>query len=164
MATIQSGTPENLAGYFRRPGMTVLTFLGYSAADYEGKEAMLAAASHVLDQYPAAITIVNIGAAEPGIGAVYDMAKRKGYSTSGIVSSQAKKENVPLAPCVDHVFYVDDDTWGGKLPILTSCRRPRAQWLITATSWWRSAAVTSRATSLRARVAQASRSASSPPR
>ena len=116
MTTIQSGTAENFASYFRRTGMTVLTFLGYSAADYEDRDAMLAAAAHVLNQYPSATTIVNIGATEPGIGAVYDMAKRKGYSTSGIVSSQAKKENVPVARCVDTVFYVDDDTWGGKLP------------------------------------------------
>src|SRR5882672_6144920 len=115
MTTIRSGTAENLASYFRRPGVTVLTFLGYSAADYEDRDAMLAAAARVLDQYPAATTIVNIGATEPGIGAVYAIAKRRGYSTSGIVSSQAKKENVPLAPCVDTVFYVDDDTWGGEL-------------------------------------------------
>jgi hypothetical protein len=116
MTTIQPGTPENLASYFRRPGMTVLTFLGYSAAEYEDRDAMLAEAARVLDRYPTATTIVNIGATEAGIGAVYDIAKRKGYSTSGIVSSQAKKENVPLARCVDMVFYVEDDTWGGKLP------------------------------------------------
>ncbi len=33
--------------------------------------------------------------------------------TTGIVSSQARQHNVKLSPFVDHVFYVEDATWGG---------------------------------------------------
>ena len=51
-----------------------------------------------------------------GIGAVYDLAKRQGFLTSGIVSTQAKESKAALSPQVDIVFYVKDDTWGGLLP------------------------------------------------
>ena len=33
--------------------------------------------------------------------------------TSGIVSTQARDSNATLSPCVDHVFYVQDPSWGG---------------------------------------------------
>ena len=48
-------------------------------------------------------------------GAVYEVAKLKGFTTSGIVSTQANKSNSSLSPCVDIVFYVKDATWGGFL-------------------------------------------------
>jgi hypothetical protein len=77
--------------------------------------AMLEKAGRILDEFVASKTIVNIGATPEGIGAVYELAKRKGFITTGIVSTQAKKYNVALSPCVDYVFYVHDDTWGGFL-------------------------------------------------
>jgi hypothetical protein len=67
----------------------------------------------VLSEFSPAKTIVNIGATPEGIGAIYEMAKRKGFVTTGIVSSQAKEHNVALSTYVDHVFYVKDATWGG---------------------------------------------------
>ena len=74
---------------------------------------MLALAGQTLDKYPSQKTIVLIGATREGIGAVYDLAKSKGFTTVGIVSSQAKANNVAFSPCVDHVFVVEDATWGG---------------------------------------------------
>jgi hypothetical protein len=47
---------------------------------------------------------------------VYETAKRKGFLTAGIVSTQAKENDVKLSPCVDIVFYVRDATWGGFAP------------------------------------------------
>jgi hypothetical protein len=76
---------------------------------------MLEKAGLILDEFVASKTIVNIGATPEGIGAVYELAKRKGIKTTGIVSTQAKKFNAALSPCVDYVFYVEDDTWGGFL-------------------------------------------------
>lgn len=35
------------------------------------------------------------------------------FTTTGIVSIQAKKYNVELSPCVDQVFFVEDTTWSG---------------------------------------------------
>ena len=46
---------------------------------------------------------------------MYEVAKRLGFTTMGIVSTQARDQAVPLSKCVDHVFFVKDATWGGRL-------------------------------------------------
>ena len=114
--TIREATPEEIRSFFNAKEMKVLTFLGYSAAEYENKAAMLMQATRILDELDPRATIVNIGATPEGIGAVYEMAKRKGFLTTGIVSTQARENNVKLSPCVDVVFYVRDATWGGFAP------------------------------------------------
>ena len=114
-STIREASPEEIRS-FNAKEMKVLTFLGYSAAEYENKAAMLQQVNLILDEFDPRSTIVNIGATPEGIGAVYEMAKRKGFLTTGIVSSQAKENNVKLSPCVDFVFYVGDATWGGFTP------------------------------------------------
>jgi hypothetical protein len=114
--TIRETTPEEIRAFFTGKGMRVLTFLGYSGAEYENKAMMLEQAARILDQFDPKKTVVNIGATPEGIGAVYEAAKRKGFLTTGIVSTQAKKSNATLSPCVDIVFYIRDSTWGGFLP------------------------------------------------
>jgi len=116
MTVAIDATPADLDAFFKRDPYLVLTFVGYSATEYEDKPAMLSAAAAILDQYPAATTIVNIGATPDGIGAIYEIAKRRGYATSGIVSSKAKEQGVKTSPFVDRIFYVKDETWGGVLP------------------------------------------------
>lgn len=74
---------------------------------------MLAHAARVLDRLDAGTTIINIGATIDGIGAAYQVAKQKGFETTGIVSSQARTSTATIAPCAGTVFFVDDDTWGG---------------------------------------------------
>jgi hypothetical protein len=93
----------------------VLTFVGYSGAGYENQAAVLGEAERILAEFDPKKAIVNIGATPEGIGAVYELAKRKGFVTTGIVSTEAKEHNVALSPYVDHVFYVEDATWGGNL-------------------------------------------------
>lgn len=115
-STIREATPEEIRAFFKGKRMKVLTFLGYSAAEYENKAAMLEQATRILDEFDPRATIVNIGATPEGMGAVYETAKRKGFLTTGIVSTQAKENNVKLSPCVDVVFYVRDATWGGFTP------------------------------------------------
>jgi hypothetical protein len=115
-STVSEATPEEIRSFFKDREMKVLTFLGYSAAEYENKAAMLEQATRILDDFDPRVTIVNIGATPDGIGAVYETAKRKGFVTTGIVSTQAKENNVKLSPCVDVVFYVRDATWGGFTP------------------------------------------------
>jgi hypothetical protein len=74
---------------------------------------MLEKAERILNEFEPSKAIVNIGATPEGIGAVYELAKHRGFMTTGIVSTQAKEYNAVLSPCVDYVFYVEDDTWGG---------------------------------------------------
>ena len=106
-------TPSDVRAFFKSQGKTVLTFLGYSGAGYEDEAALTKHATSVLDQYKPGTTIVNIGVTPDGIGRVYELAKQRGFTTSGIVSTQARESNAALSPCVDHVFFVQDPSWGG---------------------------------------------------
>src|SRR5262245_8625758 len=112
-ATTKSATVEEIAAFFKGKQKAVLTFVGYSGAGYEDEAWMLKQAERLLGEYDPAKTIVNIGATPEGIGAIYEIAKRKGFLTTGIVSSQARQYNVKLSPHVDQAFYVEDSTWGG---------------------------------------------------
>ncbi len=44
---------------------------------------------------------------------MYELAKQRGFATTGIVSTQARNYDAALSEFADHVFYVDDQTWGG---------------------------------------------------
>jgi len=112
---VRTATNAEIRTFFQGTGKTVLTFVGYSGAGYEDPAAMLAAAGHILGKYDPKTTIVNIGATEEGIGAVYELAAHKGFVTTGIVSTQAKQTRAALASHCDHVFFVEDATWGGYL-------------------------------------------------
>jgi hypothetical protein len=110
------GSAQEIGEFVRLSGMTLLSFVGYSGAGYEDEAAMLAQADQVLERHDPARTMVNIGATAQGIGAVYELARRRGYFTLGIVSSLARDAGTPLSPCVDAVFFVRDAAWGGRLP------------------------------------------------
>ncbi len=110
---VKDATIDEIKRFFESEKKDVVTFLGYSGSEYYDKAAMLEKAGQILDEFDSSTTIVNIGATPEGIGAVYELAKRRGFITTGIVSTQAKKYNTELSPCVDYVFYVEDATWGG---------------------------------------------------
>lgn len=109
-------TIDEILAFVRRQDKRVLSFAGYSGAGYDDPPAMLAQAARVLDAHDPARTLVNIGATAEGIGAVYPLARQRGFTTMGVVSARARDEHVPLSPWVQHVFYVADPTWGGRLP------------------------------------------------
>lgn len=104
-----------IGAFVRGQRKTVLTFVGYSGAGYEDPPAMLARAEQVLAAHDPARTMVNIGATAVGIGAVYESARRRGFTTLGIVSSLARDGGDSLSLCVEVVFFVRDSTWGGRL-------------------------------------------------
>lgn len=110
-----ASTVDAVQTYFKTRGRTVVTFMGYSGAGYEDNASMLARATAVLDRLDPRTTLVNIGATIDGIGAVYALAKQKGFETTGIVSSQARVGKSTLAPCAGTVFFVEDAAWGGLL-------------------------------------------------
>ncbi len=104
---------KDIKAFFDSENRKVLTFVGYSGAGYEDEASMLGHAERILAEFDPAKTIINAGATPDGIGAVYKLAKQKGFMTIGIVSIQAKQYNAELSPYVDHVFYVEDSSWGG---------------------------------------------------
>jgi hypothetical protein len=112
-ATTRAATPTEVQAFLRQQNKRVLTFAGYSGAGYQDPAAMLRQAGQILDEFEPAKTIVNIGATPDGIGAVYELAKRRGFVTTGIVSMQARQHGVELSRHVDHIFLIADETWGG---------------------------------------------------
>lgn len=77
---------------------------------------MLKIAANALAEYSSKTSIINIGATYGGIGAAYSIAKSMGFITTGIVSSQARQYLDDISPDVDHICFVKDNQWGGKLP------------------------------------------------
>lgn len=109
-------TPTEVIAFFKGQPKKVLTFYGYSGMGYEDEAAMLGIAQTVLAGYSPESTLVNIGATSSGIGAVYPLAKSLGFETTGIVTYLALKRPHSLSPAVDHICFVIDQRWGGKLP------------------------------------------------
>jgi hypothetical protein len=111
----REATLSSINAFIRAKQMTVLTFGGYSGAQYEDPQGLMEQAAHVLDGRDPKKTLINVGATAEGIGAVYEIAKQKGFTTMGIVSTLARDERVALSKCVDYVFFVKDSTWGGQV-------------------------------------------------
>lgn len=113
---VREATLASIQSFIHGKKMTVLTLAGYSGAQYQDPGAMLERASRILEAQDPTKTLINIGATAEGIGAVYEIAKKKGFTTMGIVSTLARDERVTLSHCVDYVFYVQDSMWGGQVP------------------------------------------------
>jgi len=108
-------TPDEAQSFFKRQGKTVLTLFGYSSG-YEDEAAMLQIVKEILSKYSPETTIVNIGGTRSGIGVAYPLAKSLGFTTTGIVSSEAIDFPDEISEAVDYVCFVADKQWGGKLP------------------------------------------------
>ena len=108
-------TPDETREFFKGRGKAVITFFGYSV-DYENEEAMQKIVKDVLSGYSPETFLINIGATYGGIGAAYPIAKSIGFITTGIISSLAIQYLDDISSAVDHVCFVTDNQWGGKLP------------------------------------------------
>lgn len=122
---------REVVDWFRAQQRAVLTFVGYAGAGYEDAAAMRAAAERVLDGCDPSRTLVNIGATPDGIGAVYAIARARGFATSGICSTLARDAQHAISPHVEHVLWVDDTRWGGIDPV-TGRLSPTSQAIVAA--------------------------------
>jgi len=111
-----SMTPEETISFFKSLGKTVLTFYGYSGRGYEDEKGMLEIARKALSGYSSANTLINSGVTSVGIGAIYPLAKSMGFETAGIVTNLALEYQGGISDAVDHVCFIKDKQWGGKLP------------------------------------------------
>jgi len=73
--SVKDATTDEIKTFFENAKKDVVTFVGYSGAEYEDKAAMLEAAGRILDEFDSSSAIINIGATPEGIGAVYELAK-----------------------------------------------------------------------------------------
>jgi hypothetical protein len=128
---VKGATPAQVRSHFAADGREVVTFMGYSGAGYEDHGAMLAQAERILGRLDPKRVVINIGATVDGIGAVYPVARQRGFATTGIVSMEAARSGAELSHCVDLVFFVDDTTWGGYLPG-TQALSPTSEAMVTS--------------------------------
>lgn len=108
--------PEEAAAFIKGLGKTMLTFYGFSGLGYEDEQEMLHIAREVLAKYSPEKTLVNLGATKTGAGAIYPLAKSMGFTTSGIVSTQALEYQEGISDAVDYICFIEDPQWGGRLP------------------------------------------------
>ena len=108
-------TLDETMKFFKGQRKKVVTFLGYSV-DYEDEKAMLKIVENALAENSPETSIINIGATHGGIGAAYAIAKSMGFITTGIVSSRATQYLDDISVDIDHICFVADNQWGGKLP------------------------------------------------
>ena len=108
--------PEQAVSFIKGLGKTLLTFYGFSGMGYEDERQMLRIAREMLSKYSPQTTLVNIGASSTGIGAIYPLAKSMGFTTAGIISTQALEYLEEISEAVDYICFIEDNQWGGKLP------------------------------------------------
>jgi hypothetical protein len=108
-AEVREARPLAVKAYVLGTGKAVLSFAGNSGAEYEDPTPMLSHAERALAARQPADTLVNIGATAVGIGAVYELAKRMGFTTIGIVSTQARDEKLALQRAGRPVTFIPAD-------------------------------------------------------
>jgi hypothetical protein len=106
--------PEEAALFFKSLRKQAITLAGYSS-EYEDKNAMLEIVKETLAAFSPKTHLVNIGVTIGGIGAAYPLAKSMGFITTGIVSSVAVDYADEISADVDHICFIADQAWGGKV-------------------------------------------------
>ncbi len=94
----------------------IFTLFGYSALGYERVDDIGVKIKEELMTLNKEEWIINIGATEEGIGFAYAIAKELGFTTMGVVSTQALSYSGRFSPYVDRIYIINDDFWGGFIP------------------------------------------------
>jgi hypothetical protein len=98
----------------RRIGRRVVTFIGFSGAGYEEPLRVRNLLADFLAEFdPRSVTICS-GATADGIGAIYPLARARGFATVGIVSTVAETKHARLSDAVDTIYVIEDQDWGGR--------------------------------------------------
>lgn len=114
--------------FFKELGKRVVYFAGYGELGYEDEERVRRIAHRVLSEWAPSELVAHTGTllrtgGHDGIAEVYKVALELGIETTGIHPSVAMNfaETHRVSPFCDHVFFVEDETWGG---LLTDSERP----------------------------------------
>jgi hypothetical protein len=108
--------------FFELKNKYVISFAGFGELGYEDESFVQAVIRNELCRRKADEILVNSGTllrvgGEEGIAQVYRLAKELGIETCGIHPSVAFKwaDTHPVSPFADHIFFVEDESWGGFL-------------------------------------------------
>jgi hypothetical protein len=108
--------------FFGELGKHVIYFAGYGELGYEDRDLVRRTTLDVLRKWSPAEVVVHSGTllrtgGHDGIAEVYAVAKELGVTSTGIHPSVAMDfaDTHRVSPHCEHVFFVDDQTWGGFL-------------------------------------------------
>ncbi|HWA76959.1 MAG TPA: hypothetical protein VG937_31710 [Polyangiaceae bacterium] len=113
--------PAAAVAAVRRHGKRVVTFAGFGELGYQDEQRVLEICRVELERFESGTTLVNTGTLitlgfRPGITLVYQVACELGFDTVGIHPSVALAGGShSLSASVNHVYFVEDDSWGGLL-------------------------------------------------
>lgn len=100
----------------------VIYFAGYGELGYEEEGSVRSVALQVLSEWVTDKVLVHSGTlmrlgGQDGIAEVYRVARELGIETTGIHPSISMEfaDTHRVSPDCDHVFFVEDKTWGGFL-------------------------------------------------
>lgn len=91
----------------------IVTFMGNSAMGYEHPDIVDEILIGKLRSLDTQKHVINSGSTKGGISRVYEFAKKMGFETMGVVSTQALTYAGQFSPYVDHHIIVNDKRWGG---------------------------------------------------
>jgi hypothetical protein len=98
----------------RGAGRRIVTFAGFSGGGYEDPGKVSNLLAEFLAELDERSVVVCSGATADGIGAVYPIARARGFATIGIVSAVAETEHARLSDAVDTIYVIEDKDWGGR--------------------------------------------------
>jgi len=108
---------------FESLGKHIIYFAGYGELGYEEEGRVRSITREVLGAWRATEVVVHTETllrtgGHDGIAEVYALARELGIETTGIHPSVAMRfaDTHRVSPYCDHVFFVEDETWGGLLP------------------------------------------------
>ena len=97
-------------------GKKVYTIFGFSKLGYQNWPEVAKQIESELSKQNPNDTLICIGATEDGIGKAYEIAKKGGFETIGIVSTNALSYSGKFSDFVDRIYIVNDTLWGGYVP------------------------------------------------
>jgi hypothetical protein len=110
---VRVADPNAARDAIRGTGRRIVTFVGFSSGGYEDPERVTSLLADIIGGLDSAAVIICSGATADGIGAVYPIAKARGFETIGIVSAVAETEHTHFSDAVDTILVVEDKDWGG---------------------------------------------------
>lgn len=99
---------QQLYAQLKQENKMIITFIGYSVAEYEDNQKMLDIVDNVLKQFDSSMIVVAAGFDDIGIGQVYKQAKKHNISTIGLAPIKFLNSS-KFSPSIyaDEMFYIE---------------------------------------------------------
>lgn len=99
---------QQLYAQLKKENKTIITFIGYSVAEYESNQEMLDIVDNVLKQFDSSSLVVAAGFDDIGIGQVYKQAKKHNIPTIGLAPIKfLNSAKFTPSTYADQMYYIE---------------------------------------------------------